>query len=266
MSMRALSLGLLAAVAVAHGAMADERALCADRPGKATPACVVDVGRLQVEAGLADWSRQDQGGERIDALAVGGLELRTGLTRRSEMELGWTAYSRTDDRVSGLTTRTEGVGDLFLGWRAALTDPDKDGLQVAVEPFVTAPTATHGQGAGGWEGGVIAPVSLPLSGGLSLGVSPQLAVRRDAAGGGIHLDWSGAVALSRGFGPLSVAVELWGEVDEQPGGSVSQASADGALAWIPASRPDLQLDVGLNLGLQRNTPDRELYAGIVRRF
>lgn len=264
--MKALCLGLLAAMAVAHGAMAEERALCADRPGKATPACIVDVGRLQFETGLADWTRLDQDGERIDTLAAGGLELRTGLSRRSEIELGWTAYSRVEDRIAGVTTRTQGVGDLFIGVRTALTDPDKDGLQVALEPFVTAPTATHGQGAGGWEGGVIAPVSLPLSGGFSLGLTPQLAVRRDPDGGGTHLDWSGAAAVSRGFGPLSVALELWGEIDDQPGGSVSRASADVAAAWIPASQPDLQLDVGLNLGLKRNTPDQEVYAGIVRRF
>jgi hypothetical protein len=265
-SMKALGLGLLAAVTVSQGAMAQARALCADRPGKAAPACIVDVGRLQVEAGLADWARRDQDGERTDALALGGLELRTGLARRSEVELGWTAYSRVHDRVLGATARTRGVGDLFIGARTALTDPDRDGPQVALQPFVTAPTATHGQGAGGWEGGVIAPVSLPVPGGLSLGFSPQLAVKRDAGGGGTHLDGSGAVAVSRGFGPLSVALELWGEMDHQPGGSVSRASADAAVAWIPASRPDLQVDVGLNLGLKRNTPDRELYAGIVRRF
>jgi len=264
--MKALGLGLLAAITVSQAATAQGRALCADRPGKAAPACIVDVGRLQIETGLADGSRLDRDGERIDTLALGGLELRTGLTRRSEVELGWTAYSRVDDRTSGVTARTRGVGDLFIGARTALTDPDKDGPQVALQPFVTAPTATHGQGAGGWEGGVIAPVSLPLSGGLSLGLSPQLAVKRDAAGGGTHLDGSGAVALSRGFGPLSVALELWGEIDGQPGGSVSRASADAAVAWIPASRPDLQVDVGMNLGLKRDTPGRELYAGIVRRF
>ena len=261
-----MGLGLVAAVIMSQGAIAEERALCADRPGKATPPCIVDVGRLQFETALADWSRRNQDGERIDALALGGLEVRTGLGRRSEVELGWTAYSRVDDRVSGVTTRTHGVGDLFIGARTALTDPDKEGLQISVEPFVTAPTATGGQGAGGWEGGVIAPVSLPLSGGLSLGFSPQVAVRRNADGGGTHLDWSGAVAVSHGFGPLSVALELWGETDDQPGGSVSRASADAAAAWIPPSRPDLQFDVGLNLGLNRNTPDQEVYAGIVRRF
>src|SRR4051812_14855062 len=118
-SMKAIGLGLLAAVTIAQGAAAQERPLCADRPGKATPACIVEVGRLQFEAALADWSRRNEDGERIEALAIGGLELRTGLTRRSEVELGWTAWSRVDDRVLGVTTRTHGVGDLFIGSRTA---------------------------------------------------------------------------------------------------------------------------------------------------
>jgi hypothetical protein len=264
--MKATGLGLLTAMAISHGAMAGDRALCADRPGMATPPCIVDGGRLQFETSLADWSHAKQDGARLDDLAVGGLELRTGVSRRSEVELGWTAWSRQRAKASGVTARADGVGDLFLGLRTALTDPDKDGPQVALEPFVTAPTATGGQGAGGWEGGVIAPVSLPLPRGLSLGLSPQLAVRRNPGGQGTHLDWSGAAAVSRGFGPLSLALELWGEVDDQPGGSISQASADIAAAWIPQAWPDVQFDMGLNRGLNHNTPDREIYAGIVRRF
>jgi hypothetical protein len=42
---------------ISRGGMAEERALCADRPGKAIPPCIVDVGRLQLETALADWSR-----------------------------------------------------------------------------------------------------------------------------------------------------------------------------------------------------------------
>lgn len=264
--MRLFGLSLLMAVAFAQSALADDDALCADRPGKATPPCIVGVGRLQVETSLADWSRQDDRGARTDTLSLGGLELRTGISRRTEAELGWTAYSRISDRTSAGTDRSHGVGDLFIGARTALTDPSSDGLQVALEPFLTAPTATHGQGAGGWEGGVIAPASLPLAGGLSLGLSPQIAVSRDSGDRGTHLDWSGAVTMSRGFGPVTMAVELWGDVDDDPGGSVSQASADLAAAWIPSTRPDWQFDAGLNLGLTHNTPDTEVYAGIVRRF
>ena len=264
--MTRFGLGVLLAMGLVQSALADEDALCADRPGKATPPCIVGVGRLQVETGLADWSRQDEDGARTDTLSLGDLELRTGLGRRTEVELGWTAYSRTSERTSSGTDHSRGVGDLFVGVRTALTDPGGDGLQVALEPFVVAPTATHGQGAGGWEGGVIAPVSLPLAGGLSLGASPQITVRRDADGRGTHLDWSGAVAMSRGFGPVTVALELWGDVDKDPDGSVTQASANLAAAWIPTGRPDWQFDAGLNLGLTHNTPDTEVYAGIVRRF
>jgi hypothetical protein len=41
-------------------------------------------------------------------------------------------------------------------------------------------------------------------------------------------------------------------------------SADGAVAYLV--RDDLQLDAGANFGLNKQTPDIELYAGISKRF
>ena len=43
-----------------------------------------------------------------------------------------------------------------------------------------------------------------------------------------------------------------------------QASADGSVAYLLSK--DVQLDAGANLGLNRNTPDVELYAGVSKRF
>ena len=37
-------------------------------------------------------------------------------------------------------------------------------------------------------------------------------------------------------------------------------------AWIPSSQPNLQLDGGVNLGLNSRTPGVQAYVGISRRF
>ena len=66
---------------------------------------------------------------------------------RTELEAAWTPLSL--ERGPG--DRWSGVGDLMLGVRSALTDPDGKGVAVSWQALVTAPTATHGQGAGGWE-------------------------------------------------------------------------------------------------------------------
>jgi hypothetical protein len=245
-------------------ARAQERPLCADRPGKATPPCILDVGRLQLELAPLD-ATFDRHDGRDDVYAVAGFEVRAGLTRRSEVQLGWTPLSVERSRTGGASEHVTGSGDLRLGLRTALTDPDGDGFAAALEPFVGAPLGTHGQGAGGWTGGVLLPMSKPV-GDASVGFAPEVDVVRDADGRGAHLAYGAALAVGRGFGPTTLGVELWGQVDDDPGGRTTAASADLTAAYVPASRPDLQLDAGLNLGLNRNKPDVEVYVGVARRF
>ena len=242
------------------------RPLCADRPGKATPPCILDAGHLQLEVGLVDYSRLNDSGDHDQTFAIGGFELRAGLTRRSEVELDWTPLILDRDRQAGRTMRTSGVGDLTLGFRTALTDPDTQGIMVSVEPFVTAPTATHGLGAGGWTGGVLLPMQAPLPDQFSLTVTPQVAVARDADGHGDHASASAAAGLSRPVGPMALGAELWGLVDDDPQGRTYQASFDVSCAWTPSAAPDLQLDGGVNAGLNRHTPGVEAYVGVSRRF
>jgi hypothetical protein len=91
-------------------------------------------------------------------------------------------------------------------------------------------------------------------------------VARNAAGGGTHLAWSAAAGVAKQFGAANLGVELWGLVDDDPAGSTSQASVDLTAAWIPAEAPDLQLDGGVNAGLNRETPQIEAYVGVTRRF
>ena len=53
---------------IAEISRAAERPFCADRPGKATPPCILDVGRWQLESALVDGAD--------DSWAVAGFELR----------------------------------------------------------------------------------------------------------------------------------------------------------------------------------------------
>ena len=71
---------------------ADEQPICADRPGKATPTCTVPPGMIQVESGLADWSRDSSGGVRTDGLDIGGTAVKFGFGDRLHLELDLPAY------------------------------------------------------------------------------------------------------------------------------------------------------------------------------
>ena len=264
------ALSALLAAGAAHAADAGDppRDFCADRPGKGSPPCVLDVGRFQAELGVADgaWSRG--GGTSSDDLAFGGLELRLGLTPTVEGQVSWTTHERIrdKDRATGAVSTVSGAGDLNLGLRWSLKNPGGDGFSIAVQPFVTAPVGADGIGGDTWQGGVIVPMSVPLNPTWSLALSPELDVRPDADGAGSHAGYAGSVGVGRSVGPVALGVELWADRDEDPSGHITQASFDLTAAWTPKSVPDLQLDASAYAGLNRNTPDLELVVGVAKRF
>lgn len=259
--MRTPSLAIVL-ISVATAASAGElRDLCAERPGKATPPCILDAGHLQLETGLADAVFLRGRGGHEDAYAMGASELRFGLSARTEVEAGWTPLIVDRTRGSG---RISGVGDAMLAMRTALTDPDAEGPATSIQGFVVAPTATKGLGAGGWTGGLRLPLSTPLGHDLDLGATPEVDLVRDADGHGAHLALQGAVGLSHGFGALTAGAELWVQMDDDPAHRSWQATGDLTAAVLVGR--NAQLDAGLNLGLNRETPDLEVYAGVARRF
>jgi hypothetical protein len=63
---------------------------------------------------------------------------------------------------------------------------------------------------------------------------------------------------------LSLSAELWGQWDWDPSGTGKQFSADGSVAYL--IRNNVQIDAGANFGLNRQTPDVEIYSGVSVRF
>jgi hypothetical protein len=259
--MRILLLSLSAALLAGSAQGQALREFCAERPGKATPPCIADKGRLMVEVGLADAVFTRGSGMHEDAYTLGATELRLGVSRRVEVAALWAPV--IIDHQKGQASRS-GVGDAAIGAKAALTDPDKDGAAVSLQGFLTVPTATRGMGVGGWTAGVRLPISAPLGPATDLSLAPEVDIERDAAGGGTHLAWIGAAGVSHAFGPTTLGVEFWGQIDDDPADRTYQASLDLTAARMVGE--NAQIDAGLNLGLNRATPDVEIYAGIARRF
>lgn len=253
----------LALFAAGQAQAEDGRPLCANRPGKGSPPCVLDPGRFQVEVSAADITRDKSAGVTTTTSLYGDLGLRYGLTSLTEIELAWSPYVRIKESPGA---RTHGSGDLTLAVRRSLANPDGSGLSVAVQPFLVAPTGKDGIGAKPWRGGVALPVSIALSDATSLGVTPQIEAAPDSNDDGTHFSASVAVGVSQALGPVSLGLELWAQTDDDPGGRKTPASLDLSAAWIPQAAPDLQLDIGVNRGLNGDTPDVQAYVGLARRF
>ena len=268
MNARVLALAFL--LIGANGAAAASptlRPLCPDRPGKATDACTVDQGHFQLEIDAYDVTLQRHAGVTTNTTFAANPTLKYGVTSNFDVELNLVPYIKIRSHSSGTTQADSGLGDLYLRAKYVPISGGPHGLSFGLEPFLKIPTAAHALGNGTVEGGLLLPVGLDLGGGWSLSSTPEFDALQNQATLGRHLAMINVVALSRAFSSgITVSGEVWNSSDFDRGGTVEQYSFDVAAAWQPARDPDLQLDAGVNVGLNGNTPDLQAYVGLSRRF
>ena len=260
-----LVVAAIAAASASAAAAAGEQPICADRPGKSSQACTVPAGHFQFESSLADWTLDRHGGERDTALAIGETGFKFGLTDRSHIDIDITPWERTTSRQGNSHASASGFGDILVSYKYRLTTADAP-LLVAVSPFVKVPTAKRSLGNGKWEGGFIVPIqwAIPKSP-LVLSLTPEIDGAANSDRPGHHLATAQVANLGWQVTPkLNLSAEIWGQWDWDPAGTTRQASADGAVAYLVSQ--EVQLDSGFNIGLNRVTPDIELYVGIAKQF
>ena len=240
----------------------ETKPICPDRPGRGTSACTVDAGHAQLELGLFDDSFQHRSGVTTDTDNVGVALAKWGVNERMDVEAGMALYQTLRVHDAFGTTNLNGIGDLFLH---AKYNPMGDGpFALVLDPFLKFPTASGGVGNGAVEGGFVLPMSYDLGNSWSLAMTPEADIQLNASGSGHHANLVNVVGLGKSFGAFSLGAEVWTGQNLDPTGTISQYTFDLDAAWL--ANNDTQLDGGVNIGLNRATPDVEFYFGISRRF
>lgn len=242
-----------------------EREFCADRPGKGSPTCTLEPGAFQMEGGFG-YAHHEEGGVEAEEFDYGALTLRWGLGVRTEGQILWSPYVVAREKIGGLTFEESGSGDVGFSVRHALTAPGGEGSSMALQVIVTAPTGSDGISADVWEGSVMLPMAFEIGENTELSLMPQLDIVGDAAGGGHHAAFAGVIGIEHGMGDVTFAAELWARRDDDPIGAVTEASVGFQLMWTPQSLDDVQFDIGVDLGLNNDTPDLEFGVGVAKRF
>ncbi len=245
----------LCGLAVMVPTAASARDYCSTRPSLGQSACTIEAGRGAIETALSDWERDGDD----DTVLFGDTLFRLGLTDRVEFQLDWTPIGIVRDRKTG--TRTTRTGDLEIGSRIALRNPDGKGLSYGLQPSVTVPVGRAPIGAGGWGAGLVAPVTYDLTDTLNLQFSPEIATMpRDDRGGNM-----GVATATLGLGIVvsdkcQVTVEgQWSHDDV-----ATERRAALAVAWQLSD--DFFVDAGGVAGLDHATPAIRIYSGLSRRF
>jgi hypothetical protein len=263
---RALLTALLLGTGSAATAASDGDApICADRPGKSSQACTVPAGHFQFESSFADWTVDKNNDERATALAVGETGFKYGLSDRSHIDIDVAPWVRTTSRAGEVRDHSSRFGDVQVSYKYRATAADS-ALLVAVSPFVKVPTARRSIGNGKWEGGLIVPIQYAIGKTpLVVSLTPEVDWNADNDGRGYHAAMSNVANLGwQVTDKLNLSGEIWWQWEWDPTGTTRQASADGAIAYLVNNK--LQLDAGANLGLNRDTPDVDVYVGVARQF
>jgi hypothetical protein len=240
--------------------------ICTDRPTKSNFACTVPKGMVQVESDVLSWTRNNlPGGFQSDTIVPLNPTFKYGAGSATDLEVNWAPYVRSRFRAGSSVGTIDGIGDVTLRLKQRLTKADGP-VQFSLIPYVKAPTARLGIGNGEWEGGLIAPANITIPGGFTLTIVPQGDIAANALDpAGRHGRFVGLVNLGYQLTPkVTLYSEIWTSQDFDPSRTIRQYSFDFAVARLIGK--NLQLDFGGNFGLNRETPDAQLYLGVSARF
>jgi hypothetical protein len=221
----------------------DPRAANPERPTVATHAYAVAPGYVELEQGLSARGRSS-----LREQTSWDVNLKIGLTPHLQLGLFGPTYLRTDAGT--------GIGDLgaALKFRGAVSPT----VAAAVVSALSVPTGSvaKGLGAGRALGSLVGVVSAELGGGLHFDANAG----PTGIGAG-RVQWFGSLGLSRGFGRLSVATELFGFANGAAGPAQS-----GALGSLLVTLADWAVaDMGGVIGVSDMTPD-QVFIGLTTNF
>ena len=243
------------------------RAFSPDRPAKSTGPFTVDAGHTQLEMDFVNWTTQKVDGVRTTTLFGPTPGIKVGITNWLDLEASFAPYERVEieDHNAGTSTGISGVSDLFFRAKINLWGNDGGKTAAAIIPYVKVPTAKDGLGNGATEGGVILPLQISLPKDMTLLLNTEVDVLKNNSGSGYHANYVNVAGLSLPvIKDVTFTGEFWSSINDDPSGVVDQYSIDFALAWTV--RPNVQIDGGVNIGLNDDTPDLQLYSGVAVRF
>ena len=245
------------------------RSFAPDRPPKADSAYTVDAGHFQYETDLLNYSQTNFGGVTTRLYQAFDPVWKLGLTNWVDFELQFNGYQNltaTDNATGAAVAKGAGLGDVFVKSKINLFGNDGGAAALAVIPYVKIPSGAPTISNGVVEGGLIAPFQLTLPHDFGLTLMSEVDALKDANDSGRHANFVDLVNLNHavpGIKNLSAAIEFFSSVGTDPN-TPPIYTFDTALIYLLT--PNVQLDAGVDFGLNRAAPAVQVFVGLSQRF
>jgi hypothetical protein len=239
-----------------------------DRPTKSNVPYTVDAGHFQYEGDIFIYSYDNTSTPDTSFMSwvVGNPTFKLGLLNNVDFEVNFSAYNniQTMMRSTGVATSVGGFGDTFTRFKWNLFGNEGGGPAFALIPYAKWPTAPQGIGNRFVEGGLIAPLAVPLPAGFTTILMGEMDILKNPNDTSYRVNFPALINLNHQIVPnLTGYAEIYANWSTSP--QVRDIyTLDFALAWTP--KPNFQLDIGINIGLVSAAIPYQIYMGIAQRF
>lgn len=250
------------AVAVEPGVAPSVRPMSTDRPDTTESPYTVPRGLRQIEASIADFSRDMRGvpGEKHQWI-FGQVNLKWGAGQNTDFQCILNTHAAAGQVEGGDRSFSNGFGDVTLRLKYNLWGNDEGRTAFALMPYVSVPTHT-GMSERTWAGGLILPFAIKLNDRFSLGLMSEVDFRERAADDVGRFQWLQSATLGVAWTErLGTYHELVAMVS--PTHAFQSAFNTGVTYQF---REWLIFDVGTRIGLSSASPDLGVFSGFSVRF
>jgi hypothetical protein len=245
------------------------RGFATDRPTKSDSPYTVDAGHYQYEADLINWlyDHNEMSQTTISNVMIGDPTLKLGLTQNTDLEFALAPINidQLHNRSTSQQITNIGFGDIYTRMKFNLFGNDSGAYALAIVPYVKAPTASQAIGNNHWEGGEYMPLIIALPNSWTIDITSEVDILENAAMDGTHSNFQNLININHPVFADNITgyVEFWSDENNDKNAS-TQYTLDFALAWLV--KDNIQLDCGVNVGLNKAADDVQPYLGLSQRF
>jgi len=215
--------------------------LVTDRPDFTESSEVVGHGVVQIESGLT-LEQTDRQTRQVSAPQV---LVRVGLGPRFEFRFAGDGFVSQSLQTPSGPVRTSGRSDLEIGGKLKFLAADRAGMDVAVIPFLSLPTATSGFSTNGYDPGFKLTVARDLARGFGLSGNLNFA----NVTGEARRAWEREASLSLGHGlggPFGAYWEAFGTLT----GSGCDCTVNSGVTMALGANGQIDVEVGRGISGQ----------------
>jgi hypothetical protein len=245
------------------------RKFAPDRPTKGFSVRTIDAGHFQIETDFVSYTYSNFKGVAAHSVEALDPVWKLGLTNWADFEIqfnGLQTSTSIDTANGAVVARGSGFGDVILRTKINLLGNDNGPIGFAVIPYLKLPSAAAVISNGVIEGGIIAPLALRLPADFLVTLETELDALKDVDDSRRFANFINLAGVSHplpGLDGVNVFVEVFSSIGTDRA-TPPVYTFDTGIAFRIAK--DVQLDIGLNLGLNKAAPKEQIYSGISARF